>query len=59
MNIPLSITSASYSDSSHGMVRLTFNDNTNFAIYLNDGSPRSYAHDLLDQWLAAGNAITE
>lgn len=42
-----------------GLVRLTFNDGTEFAIYRNDGSPRCYADDLLDAWLENGNEITE
>lgn len=59
MDTPLSITSAAYSSSNPSLVNLVFNDGTGFAVYLNDGSPRIYAHDLLDAWLAEGNTITE
>lgn len=55
MNTPLSVTTATRDGN---LIRLTFNDGTRFAIYENDGSPRNYAHDLLDAWLAAGNEIT-
>ena len=59
MKVQLAITSASYSAEDATLVRLIFNDSTRFSIYLEDGSPRNYAHDLLDAWLAAGNVIAE
>ena len=59
MTTPLSITAAVYAADNSSLVRLTFNDQTRFAIYLNNGSPPTYAHDLLDDWLAAGNVIAE
>jgi hypothetical protein len=60
MDIPLAIASATYAASAGGtFVRLVLNDATEAAIYLNDGSPRSELHDLLDAWLADGNEIAE
>lgn len=57
MEIPLTVKSAVYSEYTDGLVIIVFNDNTTISIYLDDGSPRIYAHDLLDAWLADGNEI--
>lgn len=54
MDTPLAITTATRDGN---LIRLTFNNGSSFAIYTDDGSPRNYAHDLLDAWLAAGNEI--
>jgi len=59
MEVQLAVTSATYVRRDPDLVKITFNDETQFSIYLNDGSPRTYAHDLLDQWTAAGNSIEE
>ena len=56
MQTPLAVVTAIQDGA---LVRLTFNDGTAFAIYQNDGSPRCYAHDLLDAWLEEGNEVTE
>ena len=59
METQLSVVSASYTRRNPDLVGLVFNDNSRTAIYLNDGSPRSIAHDMLDAWLAKGNQIAE
>ena len=56
MDTPLAITAAIQDGA---LVRLTFNDGTNFAIYANDGSEDTYADVLLAKWLADGNVIAE
>lgn len=55
----MKITSATYASDKSGLVRLTFDDGTSFAIYANDGSEDTYADVLLAKWLADGNAIAE
>lgn len=59
MQNQLTVEAAVYSNKAIGLVALTFNDGTHTSIYLNDGSPRLLAHDLLDAWLAEGNEIAE
>lgn len=59
METIISVSSATYTRRGPDLVSLVFSDNTMISIYLNDGSPRIYAHDLLDEWLAAGNSIAE
>lgn len=59
METKLLVTSAIYSRRNPDLVALQFNDDTNFSIYVDDGLPRTYAHDLLDAWIAAGNSIAE
>lgn len=59
MKTPLAVTEAAYVMQDISLVRLKFNDNTVASIYLEDGSPRIYAHDLLDAWLADGNEIAQ
>ncbi len=59
MNSKLSVTSAVYSRRNPDLVALQLNDGTRTSIYLNDGSPRLQAHDLLDAWLDAGNEIAD
>jgi hypothetical protein len=53
----MKITSATYAPDESGLVRLTFDDGTNFAVYPNDGSEDTYADVLLAEWLEAGNEI--
>lgn len=55
--IKLAVEAAIYANEANGLVALTFNDGTHTSIYLNDGSPRLLAHDLLDAWLEDGNTI--
>ena len=57
MNTPLAVESAVYTDQTTGLIKITFNDGSVFCIYQSDGSPRNYAHDLLDEWIAAGNLV--
>jgi hypothetical protein len=59
METTISVASATYTRRSPDLVSLVFSDNTMTSIYLNDGSPRLYAHDLLDEWIAAGNTIAD
>lgn len=60
MNIPLEVVSATRdANQAVTLIHLVLNDNSQAAIYLNDGSPRTQLHDLLDAWLADGNEIAE
>jgi hypothetical protein len=53
----LSIKSACFAHESSGLVKLVLSDNTETSIYLNDGSPKSICHDMLEKWMNSGNAI--
>jgi hypothetical protein len=57
METSLAIISAVATPGNPALIHLTFNDGTEFSVYQNDGSPRGYAHELLDAWLEAGNEI--
>lgn len=53
MNSHLTIQSATQGSlGSTRLIRLVLSDFTQAAIYLDDGSPKSELHDLLDAWLA-------
>ena len=53
----MEITNADFVQRDPDLVRLTFDDNTQASIYLDDGSPRIYAHDLYEDWVNSGNAV--
>jgi hypothetical protein len=59
METQLSVQSATYARHHPDLVELVFNDGSKTSIYLNDGSPGSIAHDLLDEWIAKGNVISD
>jgi hypothetical protein len=59
MSTSLKIVSAVRDVVFNSMVKVTYDDGTKFAIILNDGSARCYANDLLDEWLAEGNTISD
>ncbi len=59
METPFVVTAATFIRRDPDFVDLLFNDGTGTSIYLNDGSPRLQAHDLLDAWLDAGNEIAD
>lgn len=59
METQLLVQSAVYAMRNPDLVALTLNDGSETRVYLNDGSPRSLAHDMLDAWLAKGNQIAE
>ena len=45
-------------DPSSKLIHLVFSDGSEFHIYPeSEGDPRTYAHDLLDEYLAAGGTI--
>ena len=54
----MKVSSATYASDGSGLVRLVFDDGTEFAVYPDD-RPGNYANDLLDEWLADGNSIAE
>lgn len=55
----LQITEARWASADQYLIRLVFNDGTTFATYFDDGSPDTYADELLREWLAAGNTIAD
>ena len=57
MQIQLAVTAASTTPGNPDLIHLTFNDGSEFSVYQGDGSPRGYAHELLDAWLAKGNEV--
>lgn len=59
METPLIILTAVYARRDPDLVTLRFNDGTQAGLYLEDGSPRTMAHDLLDEWIAEGNTIAD
>jgi hypothetical protein len=59
METKLCVISAVYVHKNPPFVSLILNDNTKTGIYLSDGSPRCAAHEMLDEWLAKGNVITD
>lgn len=60
MKTSLAVKSASFVASGGGkFVSLVLNDGSTSGIYLEDGSPRTELHDLLDAWLSDGNKIAE
>lgn len=55
----MKVTSATYKDETRSLVKLTFDDDTRFAIYPDDGSEDTYADVLLREWLAQGNTVSD
>jgi hypothetical protein len=46
-------------DTPTGLIHLEFDDGTTWAVYPEaTGAPRTYAHDLLDQFTAGGGTVT-